>query len=160
MSIPWRHNHVKVSDGCRRNHMQGPSQLSTALYSQLILRIYAATNGLSEGAQADFGSYAPAFRVWVLVLKDFFDSSSFKICYVLWRHWYHKMSLTFSLLRKLIAIWSGNYIRSYIDPETLFCKTCLFSVKEYGNFVYILSTYISGGIRGSFQALWSVHKPS
>jgi len=32
---------------CRR--LQGPSQLSTPLYSQLILRIYAAMNGLGAG---------------------------------------------------------------------------------------------------------------
>ena len=35
--------------------MQGPSQLPTPLDSQLILRMYAATNGLGEDAQtADF----------------------------------------------------------------------------------------------------------
>ena len=33
--------------------MRSPSQLSTPLYSQLILRIYAVTNGLSGGAQID-----------------------------------------------------------------------------------------------------------
>jgi len=32
---------------CRR--LQGPSQLSTPLYSQLILRIYAAMNGMGGG---------------------------------------------------------------------------------------------------------------
>ena len=31
--------------------MRGPTQLSTLLYSQLILRICAATNGLGGGAQ-------------------------------------------------------------------------------------------------------------
>jgi len=34
--------------------MRGPNQLSTPLYSQLMLSIYAATNGLGGGAQADF----------------------------------------------------------------------------------------------------------
>ena len=34
--------------------MQGPSQLSTPLYFQLILHIYAATNGLGGGAKTEF----------------------------------------------------------------------------------------------------------
>jgi len=37
---------------CRR--LQGPSQLSTPLYSQLILRIYAAMNRLGGGAKTEF----------------------------------------------------------------------------------------------------------
>jgi len=37
---------------CRR--LQSPSQLSTPLYSQLILRIYAAMNGLGGGAKTEF----------------------------------------------------------------------------------------------------------
>jgi len=44
-SIPWRHTHMKLSDGCRNNYVRiaGLSQLSTRLCSQLILRICAAT---------------------------------------------------------------------------------------------------------------------
>jgi len=34
--------------------LQGPSQLSTPLYSQLILRIDAARNGLGGGAKTEF----------------------------------------------------------------------------------------------------------
>ena len=34
--------------------MRGPTQLSTLLYSQLILRICVATNGLGGGAQTDW----------------------------------------------------------------------------------------------------------
>jgi len=34
--------------------LQGPSQLSTPLYSQLILRIYAAMNGLGGDAKTEF----------------------------------------------------------------------------------------------------------
>jgi len=37
---------------CRR--LQGPSQLSTPLYSQLILRISAAMNGLGGGVKTEF----------------------------------------------------------------------------------------------------------
>ena len=37
---------------CRR--LQDPSQLSTSLDSQLILRIYAAMNGLGGGAKTEF----------------------------------------------------------------------------------------------------------
>jgi len=32
----------------------GPSQLSTPLYSKLILRIYAAMNGMGEGVKIEF----------------------------------------------------------------------------------------------------------
>jgi len=39
--------------------LQGPSQLSTSLYSHLMLRIYAAMNGLGGGAKTDF---APGHR--------------------------------------------------------------------------------------------------
>jgi len=45
---------MKFSDGSRNKRMRGPSQLSTPLYSQLILRIYAATNGLGGDAKTDF----------------------------------------------------------------------------------------------------------
>jgi len=49
-------NHRKFSDGleitiCRR--LQSLSQLSTPLYSQLILRIYAAMNGLGGSAKTE-----------------------------------------------------------------------------------------------------------
>ena len=37
---------------CRR--MQGQSQLSTPLYSQLILHIYVAMNGLGGGTNTEF----------------------------------------------------------------------------------------------------------
>jgi len=37
---------------CRR--LQGPSQLSKPLYSQIILRIHAAMNGLGGGAETEF----------------------------------------------------------------------------------------------------------
>jgi len=39
----------------------GPSQLSTPLYSKLLLRIYAAMNGLGGGAKIEFafGSRKP-----------------------------------------------------------------------------------------------------
>ena len=37
---------------CRR--LQGPSQLSTPFYSQLILRIHATMNGLGGGAKTEF----------------------------------------------------------------------------------------------------------
>jgi len=49
--------------------LRGPSQLSTLVYSQLILRIYAAsaTNRLGRGAQTDFvpGRWKPQVRHWV-----------------------------------------------------------------------------------------------
>jgi len=38
---------MKLSDESRNNYTRGPTQLSTPLYSQLILRICAATNRLS-----------------------------------------------------------------------------------------------------------------
>jgi len=38
--------------------MQGPSQLLTPLYSQLILPIYAAMNGLGGGAKTKFAPRA------------------------------------------------------------------------------------------------------
>ena len=46
--------------------MQGPSQFSMPLYSQLILRIYATTNRLRGGAQIGFvaGSEKPKVRQW------------------------------------------------------------------------------------------------
>ena len=47
---------MKFADGSRTNYMQGPSQLSTPLYSQLILCNYAVTNGLGGGAQTEFTS--------------------------------------------------------------------------------------------------------
>ena len=53
-SIPWRHSHMKFSDGFSNKHTRGPSQLSTPLYSLLIFRIYAATNVLGGGAKTDF----------------------------------------------------------------------------------------------------------
>jgi len=37
-----------------RMRLQGPSQLSTSLYYQLILRIYAAMNRLGGGAKTEF----------------------------------------------------------------------------------------------------------
>jgi len=51
---PWRHIHIKFLDGSRNVYMQGPSQLSTPLYSQLILHIFAATTRLGGAAQTDF----------------------------------------------------------------------------------------------------------
>jgi len=48
--------------------LQGPSQLSTPLYSQLILRIYDAMNGLGGGgAKTEFapGRGKPEVRHWV-----------------------------------------------------------------------------------------------
>jgi len=52
---------------CRR--LQGPSQLSTPLYSQLILRIYAAMNGLGGGAKTEFvpGRGKPQVRHWTML---------------------------------------------------------------------------------------------
>jgi len=38
----------------KSRRLQSPSQLSTPLYSQLILRIYAAMNGLVGGAKTEF----------------------------------------------------------------------------------------------------------
>ena len=40
---------------CRR--LQGPSQFSTPFHSQLILRIYAAMNGLGGGAKTEFAPW-------------------------------------------------------------------------------------------------------
>jgi len=37
-----------------REFVQGPAQLSTPLYSQLTLRIYAATKEMGGNAQIDF----------------------------------------------------------------------------------------------------------
>jgi len=45
---------MKFSVKSRNNCMRGPTQLSTLLYSQLILRICVATNGLGGGAQTDW----------------------------------------------------------------------------------------------------------
>jgi len=52
--ILWRHRRMKFADGSRNNYKQGPSQLTTPFYSQLTLRIYAATKGLGGGVQTDF----------------------------------------------------------------------------------------------------------
>jgi len=57
MSILWRHSHRKFSDWSRNNYMQaiaGPESAFDALYSQLILRIYAAMNGPGGGAKTEF----------------------------------------------------------------------------------------------------------
>jgi len=56
-SILWRHNHRKFFDGSRNNYMQamaGPESAFDALYYQLILRIYAAMNGLGGGTKPVF----------------------------------------------------------------------------------------------------------
>jgi len=45
---------MNFSDGYKNNYMRHPSQLSTPLYSQLVLCIYVAANGLRGGAQTDF----------------------------------------------------------------------------------------------------------
>jgi len=45
---------MKFSDESRNKFIRAPPQLSTPLYSQLILRIYAATTRLGGGAQTDF----------------------------------------------------------------------------------------------------------
>jgi len=73
-SILWRHNHRKFSDGSRNYYMQcrwlqGPSKLSTPRYSQLILRIYAAMNGLVGGSKTEFtpGRGKPQVRHWMKV---------------------------------------------------------------------------------------------
>jgi len=54
----WRHNQGNSQTGLETNicsrRLQGPSQLSTPFYSQLILRIYAAMNGLGGGAKTEF----------------------------------------------------------------------------------------------------------
>jgi len=44
---------MKLSDGSRNNYTLDSSQLSTLVYSQLILRMYPATNGLDGGAWTD-----------------------------------------------------------------------------------------------------------
>jgi len=46
--------------------MQVPSQLSTPFYSQLILRIYTAMNGLGVGTKTEFatGREKPLVRHW------------------------------------------------------------------------------------------------
>jgi len=44
-SISWRHNHIQFSVGFKNNYMPGLNQLSTSLYSQLILRNCAVVWG-------------------------------------------------------------------------------------------------------------------
>jgi len=53
----WRHNHSKLSDGSRNTYMQaitGPESAFDALHSQLILRIFAAMNGLGGGGRQNW----------------------------------------------------------------------------------------------------------
>jgi len=81
-SIPWRHSHVKVSDGSRNNYMQGSSQLSKPRYSQLTVRIYAPTNGLG-GGRAGLKSAGPDWKHFggaplSGVCKNFWVASSYK----------------------------------------------------------------------------------